>query len=111
MFRILALSVLIIAISGCSSSKSKFVYDDLSIDTGEGVDAATPAPEAKNSFRSSASEGSQSTVTKGSQPATFEQYRQWRKANDPSGQTYAEYKQWEAEYKQWIENQAKAVQP
>jgi len=99
MFRILALSAFVLAISGCSSSKSQFVYDDLSIDTDEGVDGAKPVIQAKKAD------------IDGSQPATFDQYRQWRKANDPSGQTYAEYKQWEAEYKQWVENQAKAAQP
>lgn len=99
MFRILALLALIIAISGCSSSKTKFVDSDPSIPTDEGVSTPVEVVQAKKAD------------VDYSQPATFEQYRQWRKANDPSGQTYAEYKQWEAEYKQWIENQAKVLQP
>jgi len=97
MFRICILFILFLALWGCSSSKSKFVYDDLSVDSGEGVDTNKETLQIKR------------TDVDDSKPATFDQYRQWRKTNDSSGQTYAEYKQWEAEYKQWIENQAKAT--
>lgn len=34
-------------------------------------------------------------------PATYAEYKQWRKANNPQGQLYAEYKEWEAAYRLW----------
>ena len=35
-----------------------------------------------------------------SKPASFEDYKQWRKENDRGGQIYAEFKQWEAALKE-----------
>ena len=39
------------------------------------------------------------------QTASFEDYRQWRKSHDPSGETYAEYEAWEVAYRQWLKSQ------
>jgi hypothetical protein len=44
-----------------------------------------------------------------SKPATYAEYKAWRKNNDPAGQTYAEYKNWEIAYKQWQQEQAKVI--
>jgi hypothetical protein len=38
-------------------------------------------------------------------PASFEDYKKWRKENAPNEEVYAEYKQWEAAYKQWLKTQ------
>jgi hypothetical protein len=97
MFRLLILCSLIFTLWGCSNSKSKFVYDDLSVDTGEGVETSSKPVQAKK------------TLADYSKPTTFDEYRQWRKANDTSGQTYAEYKEWAAAYKQWTKDQARAA--
>ncbi len=35
-----------------------------------------------------------------SKPASFADYKQWRRKNDPGGQVYAEFKQWEAALKE-----------
>lgn len=35
-----------------------------------------------------------------SEPASFADYKEWRKENDPGGQVYAEFKQWEAALKE-----------
>jgi len=97
MFRFLILCSLILALWGCSNAKSQFVYDNPSIGPGEGVETnskSVPVKKASVDY---------------SKPATFSEYRQWRKSNDPSGQTYAEYKEWEAAYKQWLKDQAKAA--
>ncbi len=34
-----------------------------------------------------------------SKPASFSDYKKWRRENDPGGQVYAEFKQWEAALK------------
>lgn len=34
-------------------------------------------------------------------PTSFEEYKQWRKLNDPDSTAYAEYKEWEAQQRQW----------
>lgn len=40
-----------------------------------------------------------------SKPASFEDYKLWRKENDPAGQSYADYKEWENAYQRWkLEN-------
>ncbi len=44
-----------------------------------------------------------------SKPATYSDYKQWRKTNDPGGQVYAEFKEWEAAYKQWQKQQAQSL--
>lgn len=82
-FRFTVLFLLSLAILGCSTSKTAFVHKEGNQQTRGAIDT--------------------------SRPTTFEEYRQWRKANDPNGQTYAEYKQWEAAYKQWLEQQAQAA--
>ena len=38
-------------------------------------------------------------------PTTFEDYKRWRALNNPQGQAYADYKDWEAGYQQWLRQQ------
>jgi hypothetical protein len=40
-------------------------------------------------------------VVDDSKPASFEDYKKWRRDNDPGGQTYAEFKEWEAAFGEW----------
>ena len=44
-----------------------------------------------------------------SKPATFADYKKWREDNDPKGQSYAEFKQWEAAYKEWKRKQRELI--
>lgn len=40
-------------------------------------------------------------------PTNYAEYKRWRQANDPSGEAYANYKEWEIRYREWQErNQA-----
>ena len=39
-------------------------------------------------------------------PASFAQYQKWRQRHDPTGQVYADFKQWEAAYNQWRQQQS-----
>lgn len=48
-------------------------------------------------------------VVDDSQPASFEDYKKWRRENDPGGQTYADFKAWEAALGEWKLQQEKAV--
>ncbi len=96
---------LFFVLSGCSATKETFLY----------IDPVTQSNTEKESNTAEEDTAAPKKPRKAvkvdrSQPATFDEYRQWREQNDPSGQTYAEYKAWEAAYKQWIENQAKAIQ-
>ena len=34
-------------------------------------------------------------------PATYEEYREWRKNNDPASEAYADYKDWVIKYRKW----------
>ncbi|MGH1487721.1 MAG: hypothetical protein ACRBCI_16035 [Cellvibrionaceae bacterium] len=52
---------------------------------------------------------SKSTAVDVSKPASFADYKKWRENNDPGGQTYAEFKQWEAAYKEWQKKQSELV--
>lgn len=88
MLRLFVICLFAFSFWGCSASKSTFVYNDPVI---------TDSTEAKKA------------IVDDGKPATFGEYRQWRKSNDPGGQTYAEYKEWEAAYKQWLKEQAKAA--
>lgn len=40
-------------------------------------------------------------VVDDSKPASFEDYKKWRRENDPGGQTYADFKEWEAALGEW----------
>jgi hypothetical protein len=35
------------------------------------------------------------------EPTTYEEYRQWRKNNDPASEAYADYKDWVIKYRKW----------
>jgi hypothetical protein len=35
------------------------------------------------------------------EPTTFEEYRKWRKDNDPASEAYADYKDWVIQYRKW----------
>ena len=35
------------------------------------------------------------------EPTTYEEYREWRKNNDPASEAYADYKDWVIKYRKW----------
>ena len=88
MLRVVISTLLLFSLFSCSSTKNDFIYEK---------QEDKPASKVE-------------TVENGDKPATFDDYKVWRKANDPSGQTYAEYKEWEAAYKQWLKDQAQTIQ-
>lgn len=94
MLRLFVIYLFAFSFLGCSASKSTFVYSD---------------PLVTNQAAGSDSTEAKKAIVDDGKPATFGEYRQWRKSNDPGGQTYAEYKEWEAAYKQWLKDQAKAA--
>ena len=53
------------------------------------------------------SPGGQSTND--AKPASFAQYKQWRQRNDPAGQVYADFKQWQAAYNEWRQQQSQRL--
>lgn len=85
MIRTSLLLLLAISLFACSSSGSK-----------------TPFKGSANS--------SQANEIDTSQPASFEVYKEWRQKNDPDGELYAEYIEWEAAYKQWLKKQPNFIQ-
>lgn len=93
--RLISLFCLFFLVVGCSSSKSRLVYGDVTVETREETSASPETQIIKP----------KKAVVDRTKPANFDEYRQWRQANDPSGQTYAEYKQWEAAYRQWSKQQ------
>ena len=44
-----------------------------------------------------------------SKPASFEDYKKWRREYDPGGQTYADFKEWEAAFGEWKLQQEQAL--
>lgn len=34
-------------------------------------------------------------------PTNFSEYKEWRKKNDPASEAYAEYKEWEINFRRW----------
>lgn len=50
-------------------------------------------------------------VVDDSKPSSFEDYKKWRRENDPGGQTYADFKEWEAALGEWKlqQEQAQAI--
>jgi len=40
-------------------------------------------------------------------PTTYEEYREWRKNNDPASEAYADYKDWVIKYRKWKLEQEK----
>ena len=48
-------------------------------------------------------------VVDDSKPASFDDYKKWRRENDPGGQTYADFKEWEAALGEWKLQQQQAI--
>ncbi|MFT6221147.1 MAG: hypothetical protein ACJA0C_000547 [Candidatus Endobugula sp.] len=67
-------------ISACSSKPAKIA----------GIDTSKKTSSEENSITYNTTE-----------PATYEEYRQWRKNNDPASEAYADYKGWVIKYRKW----------
>ncbi len=110
-YRISALTLLVVGVTACSSPKT--IYPSVPVEP--------IAKEEKNTetLPSGRNDGPVQTKKKkvktkklavdDSKPATYSAYKQWRKTNDPGGQVYAEFKEWEAAYKQWQKQQAQSL--
>jgi hypothetical protein len=92
-------------LSGCSYFGPKTVYPPLpdssvivieteNIKTGEVITTTVKA---------------RTFVVDDSKPASFEDYKEWRRENDPGWQTYADFKVWEAALGEWKMQQEKAI--
>ena len=57
--------------------------------------ASEPAPTAQEA----------SAVDFPTGPVSYADYKRWREANDPAGELYANFKEWQAAYKKWQQQQ------
>ena len=102
----LLLLLIIVSLAGCSLFGPKTVYPtivpgarDLIIEKeGVGSNEITTAIVKTKRF-----------VVDDSKPASFDDYKKWRRENDPGGQTYADFKAWEAALGEWKLQQQQAI--
>jgi PBP1b-binding outer membrane lipoprotein LpoB len=70
-----------LALIGCSNTQVK------STDSDKPNTAETASPPA--------------IVHNTKKPTSFEEYKLWRRSNDPESEAYAEFKAWEAKQREW----------
>jgi len=62
------------------------------------ISACSSKPAKKSDTESSSTNNVSYNTT---EPTNFEEYRKWRKDNDPASEAYADYKDWVIEYRKW----------
>jgi hypothetical protein len=93
-------------LSGCSLFVPKPVYP--TVDPGA-RDLVIEKENLKSSEVTTIIVEVERYVVDDSKPASFEDYKKWRRDNDPGGQTYAEFKEWEAAFGEWQLQQKQAL--
>jgi len=93
-------------LSGCSYFGPKTVYPPIDANNPYII---TEREDPRGGETIVTREKAQTFVVDDSQPASFEDYKKWRRENDPGGQTYADFKAWEAALGEWKMQQEKAI--
>ena len=100
------LSLTVFILSGCTLFGPKTVYPPID---PQNPYIITETEDLRGGETIITRERAKTFVVDDSKPASFEDYKKWRRENDPGGQTYADFKAWEAALGEWKMQQEKAI--
>jgi hypothetical protein len=93
-------------LAGCSLFEPKTTY--LPLDPNNPVIVTETVDQRTGSITVTTTQA-ETFVVDDSKPASFDDYKKWRRENDPGGQTYADFKEWEAALGEWKLQQQQAI--
>jgi hypothetical protein len=63
--------------------------------------ACSSKPTQIDDVADTAKLGDDKVVYNTEEPTSYGEYRQWRKQNDPASEAYADYREWQINYRKW----------